>query len=166
MDWICKNCNETNDVEQSICKRCKKFFKPEVYVFLKTDWKCLKCGVINNKENTSCCKCNNYHVWKCPDCGAFNQRVYENNECNTCPKCYSKVSFKDTTTENTMPSKMNDVFKIEPETKTLKTEIRSDISLEVAVRHAYVYVQDNDKGHTKVEFKCGNCWIVVAKLKG
>jgi hypothetical protein len=50
-------------------------------------------------------------------------------------------------------------------TKTLKTNLRKGMDLEMGVLQAFRYVLDNKEGYTRVEFPYGGCYIVVAKLK-
>lgn len=58
-------------------------------------------------------------------------------------------------------------FKLPPIKKTLKTKIKKGISLESAVKKAFLYVKDgNEENYNRVEFPFEGCYIVVAKMNG
>lgn len=56
------------------------------------------------------------------------------------------------------------VFKGGPE-KTLKLQLKDGVSFINGVKEAYHYVSKPTSTHNRVEFKFGNCYFVVARLK-
>lgn len=49
--------------------------------------------------------------------------------------------------------------------KTLKLEIKPEISCADAVNDARAYLESEECQHSRIEFKFGHCYIVVARLK-
>jgi len=67
-----------------------------------------------------------------------------------------------------MPLNMNEVLSKSfyvSTGKTLKLEIRPETSLERAVQDARVYLETTNCDHSRIEFKFGHCYIVIAKLR-
>ena len=49
--------------------------------------------------------------------------------------------------------------------KTLKLKVKTGETLERSVRAAYRYVSNPQQEYSRIEFKYGDCYIVVARLK-
>lgn len=60
---------------------------------------------------------------------------------------------------------LNLAFVTKPPYKTLKLQLRDGISLVEATQIAYNYISNPRTEHNRVEFKFGECYVVVARLK-
>ena len=56
-------------------------------------------------------------------------------------------------------------FVLPKETSTMKVKLRDGEVLETATLRAFRYVLDNTDGITRIEFRYGKAYIVVARLK-
>jgi autonomous glycyl radical cofactor GrcA len=95
-------------------------------------------------------------AYRCRNCTAVFSE-YVDYQRHSCDKVKELLNMQ-------IPLELTVAFK-NPGSKTLKLEVKTGVKLEDAVKNAYGYVDTPDSTYTRVEFKYGSCYIVVAKLK-
>jgi hypothetical protein len=113
----------------------------------------------------------------CDGCGQLTIYAYrvvdreDNGQYNICPKCYTiyensltpiKEFCKMNNPDSLFPNELSTAFEVPG--KTLKLKVKQGTLVEDAFKHALVYLNSQTM-YTRIEFKHGTNYIVVAKLK-